>query len=477
MAYVYTARFNPFTYDELVKPLQHYAEAYEKAQTQYDNLSMETAALFNSLDPQSQAYQNMKGYYDELMTNVDDFSKGMNLQNSSALTQMKRRFASDVIPIKQAQENYNEAIKERRKLGTDAIYQRGSFTIDDFLNGNTPNLDYTSEKFWTDKASKLTQNAMAELMEDPEVKSFLGGQYYMLTQHTGGSYDQLQEALKMGIFDNPKVNNRFMEIKQRLMNEAGISKYDEEGQQRIMGAIDAGLYDGLDKPVRSMQANRGYSAAPRKKFGEDFTPVDGYDNVWASPSLRLYSKNDKGEWVNYTGDNAQEILRKLKAAGATVNSGVRRTLKNNVGYIDLDGTIDGFSFNRKNGKFELPIDKVFNKNSITGEWDLPKGTGIDPSIDRYDDSIPQYQKDLISYLDKIYGPETVDLFNIIVTPGGRAYWTESGTTKSSVVVPYSYDFSIGQDSIFSPGTQEPGTEEPSNGDPAPSNDEVNLGNL
>ena len=42
------------------------------------------------------------------------------------------------------------------------------------------------------------------------------------------------------------------------MKEAGYDRYDAMGKQAIESAINTGLYAGLDKPVRSFQANQAY---------------------------------------------------------------------------------------------------------------------------------------------------------------------------------------------------------------------------
>ena len=42
------------------------------------------------------------------------------------------------------------------------------------------------------------------------------------------------------------------------MKDAGYDRYDTMGKQAIEDAINTGLYAGLDKPVRSFQANQSY---------------------------------------------------------------------------------------------------------------------------------------------------------------------------------------------------------------------------
>jgi hypothetical protein len=50
-----------------------------------------------------------KAYSDELNNTLDSFSKGMNISNRSALLGLKRRYASEILPIAKASEDLAKA--------------------------------------------------------------------------------------------------------------------------------------------------------------------------------------------------------------------------------------------------------------------------------------------------------------------------------------------------------------------------------
>ena len=84
-------------------------------------------------------------YANDLNNIVDDFSRGMTLQNRSQLMSMKRRYASEILPIARASEAMKEANDLRVKSGPDAIFEVGRYdSIDDFLHGKTANNKYES---------------------------------------------------------------------------------------------------------------------------------------------------------------------------------------------------------------------------------------------------------------------------------------------------------------------------------------------
>lgn len=263
MQLVIDSKFRPFSYDELIKPLMQYKETYDKVEADYSNLAAQTEQ-WKDIANQTQspeAYAMYSKYANDLNNIVDDFSKGMTLQNRSQLLAMKRRYASDIQPIARASEAMKEANDLRVKAGPDAIFEVGEYnSLDQFLHGRTANNRYQSRDALTKRTAAMTEAAMASAMRDPEFQKAMGDQYWMLTQHTGGSY----EDLKAAIANNAQAQNRFAEIKSQVMKDAGYDRYDTMGKQAIEDAINTGLYAGLDKPARSFQANQNFQSDYQK---------------------------------------------------------------------------------------------------------------------------------------------------------------------------------------------------------------------
>ena len=257
MQLVIDSKFRPFSYDELVKPLTQYKEAYDKVEAQYSDLVSQTEQWKDIANrtKSPEAYAMYSKYANDLNNIVDDFSRGMTLQNRSQLMSMKRRYASEILPIARASEAMKEANDLRVKSGPDAIFEVGEYdSLDQFLHGKTANNRLQSRDALTKRTAAITEAVMASAMKDPDFKKALGNQYWEIVQHTGDSY----ENLKAAIANNPQAQNRFAEIKAQMMKEAGYDRYDAMGKQAIESAINTGLYAGLDKPVRSFQANQAY---------------------------------------------------------------------------------------------------------------------------------------------------------------------------------------------------------------------------
>lgn len=263
MQLVIDSKFRPFSYDELVKPLTQYKEAYDKVEAQYSDLVSQTEQWKDIANrtKSPEAYAMYSKYANDLNNIVDDFSRGMTLQNRSQLMSMKRRYSSEILPIARASEAMKEANDLRVKSGPDAIFEVGEYnSLDQFLHGKTANNKFQSRDALTKRTAAITEAVMASAMKDPDFKKVLGNQYWEIIQHTGDSY----ENLKAAIANNPQAQNRFAEIKAQVMKEAGYDRYDAMGKQAIESAINTGLYAGLDKPVRSFQANQNFMSDYQK---------------------------------------------------------------------------------------------------------------------------------------------------------------------------------------------------------------------
>ena len=300
-----TSKFRPFSFDELLKPMLIYKEAYDKAEEDYNSLAVQTEQWRDIANQTKspEAYAMFNKYATDLQTATENFSKGMTLQNKGQLLAMKRRYASDILPIAKASEAMKEANEFRMKMGPDAIFEVGEYdSLDKFLHGKTANNKYVSRDALTKRTAAMTEAAMASAMKDPEFQKALGNQYWMLTQHTGGSY----EDLKAAIANNAQAQNRFAEIKAQIMKDAGYDRYDTMGKQAIEDAINTGLYAGLDKPARSFQANQAYLnplqaeqlSQAKTEFNwkkQDREPLSLGDNKYLDPVTGLtFTKDENG---------------------------------------------------------------------------------------------------------------------------------------------------------------------------------------
>lgn len=293
---VSNARFRPFSYDELVKPLVQYKEAYDKAEADYTNLAMQTEAWRDIANQENSpvAYKMYKTYSDDLSRMVDDFSKGMTLSNRGALMGLKRRYASEITPIARASEAFDKAEAFRadiRAKNPNAVFEVDRYnSIDDFLGGRRANNTY-----WDGDAAMKRVAAKAEalgrsLYSNPTAKLFLNGQQYQISQLNGISPDELTQILLKPENINTEAGKQMRRIIDDELGSIDMNRYSSEGQSRINNIIATGMYAGLAKPTYNYVAN-----------GEYMSRADRLANALRERSVKV--EEDKWEHVK-----AQDLI-------------------------------------------------------------------------------------------------------------------------------------------------------------------------
>lgn len=259
------SEFKPFTYDELTKPLQDYTEAYNKVEEQYATLAQQTEAWKNIATQENspEAYAMYKKYSDELNAVVEDFSRGMTIQNRGKLTGLKSRYASEITPISIAYEAMKEANTYRDTVkGKDdsAIFNVDRYnSIDDFLNGQTADNNYISGKALQDNVAKQT------LMESYN-------KYYQLIAD-GHSKRAAAKIVSQGdwIDEDAIINN--------IYTSSGVTT--EEAANKVKAYADTGIMQGVgtfyvkaDESILEEEIARIKAYKPTSTKEDDTTKFD-----------------------------------------------------------------------------------------------------------------------------------------------------------------------------------------------------------
>ncbi len=245
MNLVINSRFRPFTYDEMVKPLVQYKEAYDKVEQDYSNLVAQTEAWKDIATQENspEAYAMYKEYSDRLNTVVDDFSKGMNMSNRRALIGMKRDYAKNIVPIATAAKRRDVLADEQRKAllqNPTLMFQRDmnstsyESSLDRFLEN--PNYDYGerySGALLTQQVSQAAGNLAKELSNYGNGKRLDEYTKTFLQQH-GFTREQVLDA----------VNNPNRAQSQPVLNAI---------VEQVMGS--SGIISWADRPTRDKAYN------------------------------------------------------------------------------------------------------------------------------------------------------------------------------------------------------------------------------
>lgn len=257
-----TSNFKPFDINPALQVLHDYRDAYYRLEDQINKIAEEKGEY---VLPESSKYRGvMDRYNSDFNSAVQDFTQGMNLRNASAIRNLRRRYSSEITPIRTMVENYNKYNDKLTALGPDAIVG-ATYGVDDFYGGVNPQIDYRSAKQVELDATKYFSGINSALTQDPEFKSILGGQYFQQVQRGGlDSGAALQAAL---VEYNNRTNGRHSEAVQNLldhmqnvMDAQGVESFSDEAKQRVWNRVAAGLINSIEAPKYSHVGNRGYES-------------------------------------------------------------------------------------------------------------------------------------------------------------------------------------------------------------------------
>lgn len=233
MVLTINSKFRPFSYDELVKPLVQYQQAYEQVEKDYSTLATQ-AEVWKDIATQENnpvAFAMYQRYSNDLNRLTDDFSQGMNANNRRQLLAMKKRYAAEIAPIARADASMKEANKYRdtvRAKDPSAIFKVSNYTsLDDFLNGNTADNSYISGNQVTARVAARAQAAGTALFNQLKSQGMSDVEAMAVIQ--SGQHPTLQ-----------KIYNEEWEA-------SGAKDFGDEGKLQVQNAIQSGMNNAVAK--------------------------------------------------------------------------------------------------------------------------------------------------------------------------------------------------------------------------------------
>lgn len=272
-----SAKFNPYTFDEMLKPLAMAADAYNAVQSGIEELGAKAdlMKMYANEVPDSKTANMYNSYAKDLEKQASMLAKhGLTPASRQGLLNMKRRYSSEVVPIETAVARREALIKEQR----DALRNDPSLMFDvdysktqlDYLLDN-PNATYNpiSGNELTERAAQMASNLAKVVQGNPKYESILGGQYFQQMTQMGYTPAQIMQT----ILNDDNAPAELRQIAETVFNEAGLSKYSQDIQDRARGFINSGLYEGIGTAKYDAMNNRGYiSPAERERLdNEEFT--------------------------------------------------------------------------------------------------------------------------------------------------------------------------------------------------------------
>lgn len=258
MATAYTtigSKFQPYTLAEMLVPYQTYKQEFDKREELY-NTYAENAGLIGSQLDDTLDKDLMDAVYNPYMQELNQAaatlsSKGLSSENRKTLQNLRRRFGSDIAPIKvatearaEARKNWDKLSSQDRTLMTNAnpYYQ----AVSNYMNGKSPETYYVSGNELYGRGKALAEAFSRTLRDVPEGEALantLGGQYYRITKQYGPDSKQMQDFMNDVADSIPELRSQIEDILNNTdIGKQGFTQEDRnKAEQYIIEGMKAGL--------------------------------------------------------------------------------------------------------------------------------------------------------------------------------------------------------------------------------------------
>lgn len=247
------SKFQPFSFAEMVQPLQMYGQEYQRQEDLY-NTYAETAGLIGAdLNPtlDRDILDNTYNPYMQALNEGADIlaTEGLSPGGRKKLQELRRRFGREITPIKvaseartKARENWDKMLAQDKTLMTNANpYYKG---ISAYMNGASPDTTYVSGNELYSRGQNLAEAFSKTMREVPEDERLaLQGQYFRIVNQYGADSAEADAFMQGAIDRIPALAKQVDEILANSGIDAkGFTPADKErARQCIIEGMKAGL--------------------------------------------------------------------------------------------------------------------------------------------------------------------------------------------------------------------------------------------
>lgn len=332
------SKFKPFSYAEMLQPVQMATEAHQDIENQYAELATKANIWENMANEQTDpyAYKMYKTYSNDLEEQAGQLAReGLTPANRQNMLKMKQRYASDIIPIEQAYKRRQELIDEQRKLlsqDNTLMFDRNAsmLNLDDLIKN--PQFTYQSYSGATlaKQVGTAAQNLAKEMRENPRKwRSILGNQYFETIMQKGYRPEEIIQVLQ----NNPNASSVLRGIIDDAVGSSNISSWgDQATLNRAYDYARQGLWNAVGETKYENLTNKEYAyamkeALERSKKGQEETNRVYYRTV--NKSTVDGDKNTRQM------DEDLKVLKEIIANPSLLNKKDTRTVRDSK-YISPD---------------------------------------------------------------------------------------------------------------------------------------------
>ena len=381
---VLNSKFNPFSYQELLAPVQSADIEHKLIEEEEGKLETLSNVWKNKLNPEldKKAYTQYTNYLDNLKKQSESLAKsGLTPGVRKGLISARAGYTSEIVPIETAYNTRLQRADEQRKLIlSDPTYMHekdlGNTSLDEFMTNPNLSARGISGSYFTKSVADAAEQMSKEMRSNPSKwTSILGGQAYQKLTQYGFTSDEVLKAIQ----GNPKAAPELTKLVKESVEASGIKDWNNEDVlKRAYGYANQGLYHAIGTSQEKEMANRNFldplQKAQLNAINPPTTPSRTWENVGdvvdatnsdfvksATNNIAylktMQQQKDLSKWLTPVNKPANSYEASMGAPGNIVDNGkVYRELSKKYGTKNPSEIIK---------KIELEISKSTSLNRST----------------------------------------------------------------------------------------------------------------
>lgn len=247
-----TPKFTPFTYDELIKPVEAYQKVYDAYNEKYYEIEDEISKYKNLEQSDPEAYSRYADYVNKLQTERDSLmKKGLSTDTRRNFSDLRRQYSEQIVPLTEAEKRKKELVKnyeDMKKTNPTLLTDVDPREIKLSQLIENPNMGF--ESYSGNLLQAQMENQMSALADDilSNPVKWMGA---TMKQHYGFTYDEVVKALK-----NPydqKSTNIINQLANKVFESSGILNWNtsDDVKQNAYNWAMQGAMKGVGKDIIS----------------------------------------------------------------------------------------------------------------------------------------------------------------------------------------------------------------------------------
>lgn len=272
---VINSKFKPFSYAEMLQPVQMATMAHQDIENQYAELATKANVWEEMANEQTDpySYKMYKTYSNDLEEQAGQLAReGLTPASRQNMLKMRQRYSSDIVPIEQAYKRRQELIDEQRKLlaqDNTLMFDRSAsmLSLDDLIKN--PQLTYQSYSGATlaKQVGTAAQNLAKEMRENPRKwRSILGNQYFETIMQKGYRPEEIIQVLQ----NDPNASSVLKGIVEDAVGSSNIASWgDQTTLNRAYDYARQGLWNAVGETQYQIQSNKAYDYAVQDQLARN----------------------------------------------------------------------------------------------------------------------------------------------------------------------------------------------------------------